>query len=51
MLPVSATPSPVTVLPESKQNGDAIMNAADPEDVLLIMNNKSKFRNSQVSEI
>lgn len=48
VVPVSATSSPITVLPENKQNGDAVMNRANSDDVLIIVNNKEKSRISQV---
>ncbi|XP_065219198.1 serine/threonine-protein kinase 10 [Planococcus citri] len=44
VVPVSATSSPITVLPENKQNGDAVMNRTDADDVLIIVNNKEKSR-------
>lgn len=51
VVPVSATSSPITVLPENKQNGDAVMNRTDSDDVLIIVNNKEKSRIPQVCDV
>lgn len=48
VVPVSSSFSPVTVLPEVKQNGEAVMNSTESDDVLIFVNKKEKSRSSQV---
>lgn len=47
---MSAISSPITVLPEPKQNGDIVANPTDADDIHVIVNNNEKC-NSQVSII